>query len=71
MKDQWKAEIETRVNRHTLRVTCYYGAERETRAKQLSKYDVVITTYGLVKASAAKLVGFNHNSLIFTITNIN
>ncbi|KAK0345257.1 hypothetical protein LTR59_015971 [Friedmanniomyces endolithicus] len=43
---QWEAEIKTKVTRsHTLRVLLHHGPSRTKSAKELQKYDVVITTY--------------------------
>ncbi|XP_060057798.1 transcription termination factor 2 isoform X3 [Erinaceus europaeus] len=44
----WKNEVEKRVNSNKLRVYLYHGPNRDQRAKVLSKYDVVITTYSLL-----------------------
>ncbi|XP_045402870.1 transcription termination factor 2 isoform X1 [Lemur catta] len=44
----WKNEVEKRVNSSKLRVCLYHGPNRDQRAKVLSTYDVVITTYSLV-----------------------
>ncbi|XP_012518520.1 PREDICTED: transcription termination factor 2 [Propithecus coquereli] len=44
----WKNEVEKRVNSSKLRVYLYHGPNRDQRAKVLSTYDVVITTYSLV-----------------------
>ncbi|KAL2771959.1 transcription termination factor 2 [Daubentonia madagascariensis] len=44
----WKNEVEKRVNSNKLRVYLYHGPNRDQRAKVLSTYDIVITTYSLV-----------------------
>uniref|UniRef100_A0A6I8NKF9 Transcription termination factor 2 n=1 Tax=Ornithorhynchus anatinus TaxID=9258 RepID=A0A6I8NKF9_ORNAN len=44
----WKQEVETRVDRGRLRVYLYHGPNRDQRAKVLSGYDLVITTYSLL-----------------------
>ncbi|XP_062960117.1 transcription termination factor 2 isoform X2 [Cynocephalus volans] len=44
----WKNEVEKRVNSNKLRVYLYHGPNRDKRAKILSTYDIVITTYSLL-----------------------
>ncbi|XP_027957765.1 transcription termination factor 2 [Eumetopias jubatus] len=44
----WKNEVMKRVSNNTLRVYLYHGPSRDQRAKVLSTYDVVITTYNLL-----------------------
>ncbi|XP_032105502.1 transcription termination factor 2 isoform X2 [Sapajus apella] len=44
----WKNEVEKRVNSNKLRVYLYHGPNRDSRARILSTYDIVITTYSLV-----------------------
>nr|XP_012617281.1 transcription termination factor 2 [Microcebus murinus] len=44
----WKNEVQKRVNSNKLTVYLYHGPNRDQRAKVLSTYDVVITTYSLV-----------------------
>ncbi|XP_029803887.1 transcription termination factor 2 isoform X1 [Suricata suricatta] len=44
----WKNEVMKRVSSNTLRVCLYHGPNREQRAKVLSTYDIVITTYNLL-----------------------
>lgn len=56
---QWKNEVETHVKPNTLSVYLHHGIKRETRAKLMSRADMVITTYGLVASEAKELVRFN------------
>ncbi|XP_036780354.2 transcription termination factor 2 isoform X1 [Manis pentadactyla] len=44
----WKKEVEKHVSNNRLRVCLYHGPNREQRAKVLSTYDIVITTYSLL-----------------------
>ncbi|XP_030893796.1 transcription termination factor 2, partial [Leptonychotes weddellii] len=44
----WKNEVMKCVSHNTLRVYLYHGPNRDQRAKALSTYDVVITTYNLL-----------------------
>ncbi|XP_017142874.1 transcription termination factor 2 [Drosophila miranda] len=45
---QWEAEVESKVNRHRLTVCVHHGNNRETKAKHLRTYDIVVTTYNIV-----------------------
>lgn len=42
---QWESEIKEKVRRGALDVTLFHGPKRIYKAKELSKYDVVITSY--------------------------
>ncbi|XP_006874874.1 PREDICTED: transcription termination factor 2 [Chrysochloris asiatica] len=44
----WKNEVEKRVSHNKLRIYLYHGPNRDQRAKVLSSYDIVITTYSLL-----------------------
>lgn len=44
---QWVNEISDKFESGTLSVETYHGAKRETKAKRLSRYDVVVTTYAI------------------------
>ncbi|XP_066124266.1 transcription termination factor 2 isoform X3 [Saccopteryx bilineata] len=44
----WKKEVEKHVSNSKLRICLYHGPNREQRAKILSTYDIVITTYSLL-----------------------
>ncbi|XP_033055100.1 transcription termination factor 2 [Trachypithecus francoisi] len=44
----WKNEVEKWVNSNKLKVYLYHGPNRDSRARVLSTYDIVITTYSLV-----------------------
>ncbi|XP_057576312.1 transcription termination factor 2 isoform X2 [Hippopotamus amphibius kiboko] len=44
----WKNEVEKCVCNNKLRVYVYHGANRDQRAKVLSTYDIVVTTYSLL-----------------------
>ncbi|KAK2493803.1 hypothetical protein MC885_010283, partial [Smutsia gigantea] len=44
----WKKEVEKHVSSNRLRVCLYHGPNRDQRAKVLSTYDIVITTYSLL-----------------------
>ncbi|XP_034665895.1 transcription termination factor 2 [Drosophila subobscura] len=45
---QWEAEVESKVSRHRLTVCVHHGNNRETKAKHLRTYDIVVTTYNIV-----------------------
>ncbi|KAM6217135.1 transcription termination factor 2 [Rhynchocyon petersi] len=44
----WKKEVEKYVGHNKLRLYLYHGPNRDQRAKVLSSYDIVITTYSLL-----------------------
>ncbi|XP_059784751.1 transcription termination factor 2 isoform X1 [Balaenoptera ricei] len=44
----WKNEVEKCVSNNKLRVYLYHGSNRDQRAKALSTYDIVVTTYSLL-----------------------
>jgi len=48
--DHWEAEIQRKVKSHTLETLVYHGNNRKISARKLSRYDVVITTYGTVQS---------------------
>jgi transcription termination factor 2 len=45
---QWEDEIKTKVKRGALEINVFHGPKRCYRAKELAKYDVVITTYQII-----------------------
>lgn len=47
---QWQAEVANRVKRNAISVVLHHGSNRETKARLLSKADLVITTYGIVSS---------------------
>uniref|UniRef100_F6R8D4 Transcription termination factor 2 n=1 Tax=Ornithorhynchus anatinus TaxID=9258 RepID=F6R8D4_ORNAN len=59
----WKQEVETRVDRGRLRVYLYHGPNRDQRAKVLSGYDLVITTYSLLAKEVPTAKEQGDNSL--------
>lgn len=51
---QWEDEIKTKVDRsHALKVLVHHGSNRTKSATELSKYDVVITTYQILTSEHA------------------
>lgn len=48
--EQWQTEVEKRVKRNSISVLLHHGNNREDRARRVSKYDLVITTYGVVSS---------------------
>lgn len=46
--NQWEQEIKTKVKRGALDVNVFHGSKRITRARDLAKFDVVITTYQII-----------------------
>ncbi|XP_050296168.1 transcription termination factor 2 [Anthonomus grandis grandis] len=47
--NQWGGEIEKMLKHGMLSYNLYHGAKREKYPKELAKYDVVITTYAIIK----------------------
>lgn len=45
---QWEGEVNSKMSKPRLTVCVHHGTNRETSAKQLSTYDMVVTTYNLV-----------------------
>merc|ERR1719193_292966 len=54
---QWSGEVESKVKSGNLRVLTYHGNNRKTSARQLAKYDLVITTYGTVSSEVKGALG--------------
>ncbi|KAF7278216.1 hypothetical protein GWI33_008710 [Rhynchophorus ferrugineus] len=52
--NQWSGEIDRRLKRGLLSYLVYHGPKRETSAKRLADYDVVITTYSIINNEAEK-----------------
>ncbi|KAI9695210.1 MAG: hypothetical protein M1820_008846 [Bogoriella megaspora] len=51
---QWESEIDSKtLSTHKLKVLIHHGTSRTKRAKDLEKYDVVITTYQIVASEHA------------------
>ncbi|EDV94807.1 transcription termination factor 2 [Drosophila grimshawi] len=53
---QWEAEVASKLTRHRLTVCVHHGNNRETKAKHLRTYDMVVTTYNIV-AREQKMMG--------------
>ncbi len=52
---QWRTELEKFVKPGTLRIALHHGSKRTTLTSDLTKYDVVITTYPIVEAEYRKI----------------
>lgn len=68
---QWEREILTKVERNKLKVLVYHGDKRNNNLDEykLSKYDIVLTTYGIV-ANEKKLCDApkrNQDSRLFRV----
>lgn len=63
---QWENEVETRLKRNALSVCVHHGTKREKKAKRLSRYDLVITTYAIVpkELNGGTLFGVKWNRVI-------
>jgi len=51
--NQWKHEIETRVKGNYLSVHVFHSSKKIDNSRELSKYDVVLTTYGTVLSTTS------------------
>lgn len=54
--NQWEGEIENRVKRRKLSVLMHHGNKRSTSIHSICKYDVVITTYGVISSDHKGMV---------------
>ena len=52
----WEDQISDHIKANTLKVYTYHGANREQNPFELAKYDVLLTTYGMVGAEYSKAV---------------
>lgn len=48
--NQWESEIENRVKRRKLSILMHHGNKRVDSIHSICKYDLVITTYGVVSS---------------------
>ena len=57
----WEKEAKKKFKNGVFEVCMYHGANREQSIKKLSRYDLVITTYGTLTSEAKKLLdNFQH-----------
>ncbi|KAM8703614.1 hypothetical protein ACLKA7_008266 [Drosophila subpalustris] len=64
---QWESEVNTKLSRHRLTVCVHHGNNRESKAKHLRTYDLVVTTYNIVsreQKSAGALYGVKWRRII-------
>lgn len=54
---QWENEINNYVKRNSLNIYLHHGNNREIKARRLSKYDMVITTYNIATRESNGLLG--------------
>lgn len=54
---QWSGEAESKVKSSHIRFLVYHGAKRKVSARELAKYDLVITTYGTVASEVREALG--------------
>ena len=53
----WEAEVKSKVRSSGMTSMIYHGPSREkVSARQLAKYDIVITTYGTVQTEISKVI---------------
>ena len=53
----WEKEAKKKFKNGVFEVCMYHGANREQSIKKLSRYDLVITTYGTLTSEAKKIIG--------------
>ena len=53
---QWRGEIERYCAAGSLSLTVYHGAKRVSDANELTKFDVVLTTYAIVQSEFSSLL---------------
>lgn len=46
---QWEGEVNSKLSKQRLSVCVHHGSNRETRAKNLCAFDIVVTTYNLAQ----------------------
>jgi len=54
---QWENEVKTKCKSGQVRMLVYHGNKRRCSAKELARYDVVITTYGTVQSEVKSVLG--------------
>ena len=47
---QWSGEVENKVKSSHIRLLTYHGNNRKVSARELARYDIVVTTYGTVSS---------------------
>lgn len=52
--NQWQAEVKQRIKRNLINVCVHHGSNRETKSRKLAKFDMVVTTYAIVKNERAE-----------------
>ncbi|RXK35500.1 hypothetical protein M231_07232 [Tremella mesenterica] len=58
---QWEAEIESKTQTGHLSIYIHHGSGRLSKAKELKKFDVVLTTYGTMASEAGLEVSGSQN----------
>ncbi|CRK97432.1 CLUMA_CG010821, isoform A [Clunio marinus] len=61
LETQWEHEVKTKVRRGALELNVFHGNNRITRARELSKFDAVVTTYQVAASE------FKNQGVLFNI----
>lgn len=62
--NQWNHEIQTRVKRNKLNILMHHGNNRKTNLNLICKYDVVMTTYGVISSEYKNNVSLINQSRV-------
>lgn len=57
--NQWEKEVENRVKRRKLTILLHHGTKRKESAHSICKYDLVISTYGVISSEHKNNVSTN------------
>lgn len=58
--NQWDYEVQNRVRRDKLSVLLHHGNSRTSSVGKISKYDLVMTTYGVIASEQKSNVNIYH-----------
>lgn len=63
--NQWESEVNNRVRRRKLSVLLVHGNKRNESVHSMCKYDLVITTYGIISSDHKNNVSLLFLKVIF------
>lgn len=64
---QWEDQVKQHCKRNVLNVLVHHGKPRELQAKRLARYDLVITTYGIIGEENKYIVGKNRKVVLCNV----
>lgn len=70
LMDHWALEVERRCERGRLRVHKYHGPNRTKRAKDLVRYDMVITTYQIISRELEEVIKGDEGNEATTVSHL-